>query len=606
MSRKETPVSGDREARQLLDTFAATAPRGTRRDLLRWGAIATAAAASARYGVASAAPSNPGKGVTSAYQAGDVESDVTLTIPFNPYGQAVNLDPHRAPNWGPFWNLFPNVWGGLLRFDENGKVQLDLAESFAVSEDGKTYTFKIRPDAKYATGNAVVANDFITSWKRALDPASPSPMAQFMQLVSGYQDYLSKASDQIGFAATDDKTVTITLTNAANYFPSYLAAFVWSVVDPTVLGDGSDPNFPLNGGGTGPWKFSAFDGSTQIELEPNTNHYGGNSPSLAKLIFAIGQGQNADSDALEEYKSDSVPLVDVPISLLSTVERDPDLQPQLVKIDPSGSTRALAMDFKQAPFDDVRIRQALAYAADRAKYANDVWEGTWLPTTSFSPPVLKVLSQYEPPAGLDYDAGKAKQLLEDAGFPNGEGLPDIVYYEPAEDTDDEKSRWDTFFKAIRDESGLPVSVDATKTADQIAALQNDNGGRQLDVVWWWNVTETPHMLVDAFQSASPAMRGVFNWSADLPANGDFKPGDDSKKFDELVAQADAETDQAARNDLFKQAEELVLNNAVAIPLGNWVQMFLQKSWLTGTKQGPWTGRIPVWFDKDVVVLKHGE
>lgn len=607
MARIGTPSDGvgDRETQRLVETFTATAPRASRRDLMRWGAIAAAAAASARAGGAMAAPASPGAVASPAYQADDVQTDVELTIPFNPYGQPVVLDPHQAPNWGPFWNLFPNVWGGLLRFDQNGKVQLDLAESFAVSEDGKTYTFKIRPDAKYATGNTVVAGDFVTSWTRALAPSSLSPMAQFMQQVEGYQDYVSGSSDTIGFNATDDQTVQIKLAAASNYFPSYLAAFVWSVVDPTVLGEGDDPDFPLKDGGTGPWRFTDFDGETQITLEPNTNHYGGNSPSLAKLIFSIGQGQNADSDALESYKADSVPLVDVPISLLSTIERDPDLEPELVRIDPSGSTRALAMDFNQAPFDDVRIRRALAFASNRDKFANEIWEGTWLPTTSFSPPVLNILSGYEPPAGLDYDLDQAKQLLEDAGFPGGDGLPDIVYYEPAEDTDDEKARWSTFFQSIRDETGLPISVDATKTAEQIQALQGDNGGLQLDAVWWWNVTETPHMLVDAFQSSAPSMRGAFNWSADVPDSGDFKPGEDSASFDDLVSRADVETDQDARNDLFKQAEDLVLKNAVAIPLGNWVQMYLQKSWLQGTKQGPWTGRIPLWFDKDVVVLQHG-
>jgi ABC-type transport system substrate-binding protein len=98
------------------------------------------------------------------------------------------------------------------------------------------------------------------------------------------------------------------------------------------------------------------------------------------------------------------------------------------------------------------------------------------------------------------------------------------------------------------------------------------------------------------------MRGVFNWNADIEATDDFDPGAASAQFDELVAQADVETDEGARNDLFRQAEELALQNAVYIPLGHWVQMFLQKPWLQGTKQGPWTGRIPVWFDKDVVVL----
>jgi ABC-type transport system substrate-binding protein len=595
-------VDDQNGARRLLATFAATAPKGSRRDLLRWSAIVAGAAAGARASGALAAPTGGWSSFPAEFQDGDIQTNVSLTIPFNPYGQPVTLDPHRAVNWGPFWNLFPNVWGGLLRFDENGAVQLDLAESFAVSEDGRTYTFKIRPDARYATGNQVVAGDFVTSWTRALDPTNPSPMAQFMELVEGYQDYINRESDQIGFEAPDDQTVVIRLSTAANYFPSYLAAFVWSVVDPTVLGDGGDPDFPLKDGGTGPWRFTEFDPSNQIVMEPNTNHYGGNSPSLVRLVWSFMSGQNADADALELYRSDEVPLVDVPISFLSTVERDPEVADQLVRIENSGSTRSLAMDFNQAPFNDVRVRQALAHACDREQYANVIWEGTWLPSTSFSPPVLETLAGYEPPEGLGYDADQARQLLEDAGYPGGEGLPDITFYVPSEETDDEKARWMTFFQTLRDDTGFPITVDATRSAEQIQAQQQDMGGRQLDAVWLWNVTETPHLITYAFQSNSPIMRGVFNWNADIEATDDFDPGAASAQFDELVAQADVETDEGARNDLFRQAEELALQNAVYIPLGHWVQMFLQKPWLQGTKQGPWTGRIPVWFDKDVVVL----
>jgi hypothetical protein len=124
-------------ARRLLATFAATAPKGSRRDLLRWSAVVAGAAAGVRAGSALAAPAGGWSAYPFAMQE-DVQTNVSLTIPFNPFGQPVTLDPHRAVNWGPFWNLFPNVWGGLLRFDENGAVQLDLAESYAVSEDGRT------------------------------------------------------------------------------------------------------------------------------------------------------------------------------------------------------------------------------------------------------------------------------------------------------------------------------------------------------------------------------------------------------------------------------------------------------------------------------------
>ena len=585
----------------LFSTLSASAPSGSRRDLMRWGAVVAGAAAGLRLGQASAAPTSQGFSASSALQSGDVLTNVELTIPWNPFGQSVTLDPHRAPNWGPFWNLFPNVWGGLLRYDENGGVQLDLAESFTVSEDGLTYTFKIRPDARYASGNNVVANDFILSWQRALETANLSPMASFMSLVDGYQNYISGESDQIGFAAPDDQTVVITLSQPANYFPSYVAAYVWNVVEPAAIEESSG-GFALLDAGTGPWRFTEFSEGSQIVMEPNTNHYGGNSPSLVRLVWQIMSGQNADSEALDLYINDQVPLVDVPISLVATVERDPDLSEEVVRIENSGSTRALGMDFNQEPFNDVRVRQALAHACNRDYYANVLWEGTWLPATTFSPPVLADLAGYEGPEGLGYDTDQASSLLSDAGFENGEGLPEITFYVPNEETDDEKSRWRAFFQAITDEVGFPITVDASLSSSQILNRQQDNGGRQLDAFWWWNVAQTPHLLTDAFHSNSAAMRGVFNWSSELEASDGFDPGADSREFDELVERADTETDRNARNDLFNQAEELVLRNAVAIPLGNWVQIFLQKPWLQGTRQGPWTGRLPVWFDKNVVVL----
>jgi ABC-type transport system substrate-binding protein len=157
---------------------------------------------------------------------------------------------------------------------------------------------------------------------------------------------------------------------------------------------------------------------------------------------------------------------------------------------------------------------------------------------------------------------------------------------------------------IKDNIGMEITHDTSKTREQISALQSDNGGRQFDIVWWWNVTETPHLLTDVFLSTSPYMKGVFNWNADLEASGDYDPGADSEAFDDLVKKADVEKDEATRNDQYKQAEELALKNAVYAPLGNWVQMYVQKPWLQGTKQGPWTGRFPALFDKDVVVVKH--
>jgi oligopeptide transport system substrate-binding protein len=606
LSRPEHPSElTTRERRhldQLVETFRRTSPKGSRRDFLRWSAVAAGAVATARYGVASAAPSGTSRLVT-RYQDAEIEQNAEITIPLDPYGQPVTLDPHRSVNWGPFWVMFPNVWGGLVRYDENAKVQLDLAESYTVSDDGLVYQFKIRPDAKYATGNQVKAEDFVTSWKRALDPSRLSPMAPYMEHIKGYTSYVSRKSKTLSVKAVDEATVEITLSRPYSYFLSYLAAFVWSVVDPAVL-ESNPEDFYLKDAGTGPWRVTAFDPETQIVMEPNTNHYGGVSPSITKLTWQLVSGPSAASEALNLYKQDQAVSADVPLSLKSSVERDPVLTQELRKIEPQGTTRALAMDFNQPPFNDVRVRRAFAQAIDRDRWANEIWEGTWVPAQGITPPVVSTLSGYQPPELIGFDPDAAKGLLEEAGFPNGEGLPAITYYEPSGDTDDEKARWKAFLDMIDENLGVTVEHDTTKSQEQIQDLQEDNGGRQFDVVWWWNTTETPHLLSETLASTSFYMRGVFNWNPDLEPSGDFDPGADSDSFDEFVANADVELDPDTRNDLYRQAEELAIKNAVYIPLGHWVQMFVQKPWLQGTKQGYWTGRLPVWFDKDVVVLKR--
>jgi oligopeptide transport system substrate-binding protein len=589
------------ELDELVETMRQTATRVTRRDLLRWSAVAAGAVATARVGVGTAVAS-PRNSVLR--QDEEVEQDVTINVPFDAFGQDVTLDPHQTVNWGPFWVAFPNVWGGLVRYDANAKVQLDLAESFTVSDDGRVYTFKIRPDAKYASGNQVVADDFISSWKRALNPSRPSPMRQFMAPIKGYGDYLKRESDELGIRAVDPSTVEVTLVKPYSYFLSFMAAFVWSVIDPKVLEAEGETGFVLKDAGTGPWRFTEFDANAQFTMEPNTNYYGGTSPSIIKIVWPFVSGPDAPTTALNLYKQDEAVSADVPLSLKSGVEGDPDLSQQLVKIQPYGSTQSIAMDFNQEPFNDVRVRRAVAMAVDREKWANEIWEGSWAPTTALTPPVVTTTANYEPPEGLNFNLDEAKSLLKDAGYENGEGLPEIIYYEPAEDSEEDKDRWKALLDMIKDNIGMEITHDTSKTREQITALQADNGGRQFDIVWWWNVTETPHLLTDVFLSTSPYMKGVFNWNKDVEATGDYDPGADSEAFDELVKKADVEKDEATRNDQYKQAEDLALKNAVYAPLGNWVQMYVQKPWLRGTQQGPWTGRLPALFDKDVVVVKH--
>jgi ABC-type transport system substrate-binding protein len=586
-----------------VDILGSGAPGLTRRDLLRVTAIIAGAAAVGGASPATAAP-NSQTSRQVAFQDGEIETDVEITVPFDPYGQPVTLDPHRTVNWGPFWVMFPNVWGGLLQFDENGKVQLDLASEMNVSDDGLVYTFTVREDAAFASGNQVTAEDFIYSWHRALDPDQLSPMSNFFSPVTGYRRYIGKRSDEIGFRAVDSATVEVTLDNPFSFFPSLMASYAWSVIDSLVHQEFGDEEFVMEGAGTGPWQFTEFDPTTQLVMEPNPNHYGGNSPSIARIVWPFLTGPEAAATALEMYIADEAVLADVPLSLKAQVDDDETLSQELVQIDPQGNVTAIGMDFLQPPFDDVRVRRAIAQAIDRDAWANTIWEGTYAPATSFTPPVLQVIANYEAPVGLPMDVDAANALLDEAGFESREDLPEIVYRQPAEDSDSDKARARQLLDMIEQNLSITIQHDTSLTRQQIADLDVDTGGRQFDIVGWWNLWDTPRILNEICSPDSPYMRGIFNWGEDLEPSGDFDPGADAAEFESTADDADQQQDEAVRNDGYRRAEELLLNNAVYIPLGYWIQMFVQKPYLQGTRQGPWTGRLPVRFDAEVVITQR--
>lgn len=587
-----------RDLHRFWEALSSGAAQPTRRDLMRWSALAAGAVATARHGIVAAAPAR------ALRQDAAVVAGAEITVPFNAFGQSITLDPHRSADYGGFWVMYPNVWAGFLRYDEMGRIALDLAEKVVRSRDGLRYTFTIREGATFANGSPVLADNFIASWNRALDPANLSPMVAFMKPLKGFNAWVNgEDGAELGFRAEDDRTVIVELEQPATYFPSFMAAFVWAVVDPSVIEASGEENFVLNGAGAGPWQFTGYERDTQFVMEPNPNYYDPLSPSVTKITWPVLNGPDAARAALDLYQNQDAVSADVPLSLLADVQADEGLSAELVQLNGSQATiRALAMDFMQPPFDDVRVRRAFGLAFDRDRYA-EIYQNTWTPATVFTPPLVTELSGYQPPDGFPFDPDQARALLAEAGYPDGQGLPEIIFYQPSGESDAELERIQAVLQMLQDNLGAAITLDTSRTQAEINELIAEQGGLQFGIMWWQTVTDTPFLLSDVFRADSQYMRGIFNWSPDLqPVGGD--PGAAAASFADLVSRADVELDDATRNDLYRQAEALVLENAVYVPIANWVPMFVQKPWLQGTRQGPWTGRLPALFDQSVVVVQQ--
>jgi len=341
-------------------------------------------------------------------------------------------------------------------------------------------------------------------------------------------------------------------------------------------------------------------------MEPNANYWAPPSPSVSRIVWSIVAGTDADATALELYQNEDAISADVPLSLLETVQEDATLAAELVTIEEHSSTLAISMDFNQEPFNDVRVRQAIAAAIDTEAWANESWQGSYAPATSFTPPVLRTIAGYEAPAGIPHDPERARTLLEEAGFDPAASGVEFTYFQPASDSPADQERHRLLLAAIEDATGIEIVHNTSLTQEQIEALAQDTGGSQFNIVHWWLVTDTPALLGTVASQDSPFNTGWINWTDNLEPQEDSDLGADAAQFDELVTQAEAELDQDLRNALYRDAEGLLLQNAVYIPLGHWVQRFVQKPWLQGTRQGPWSGRIPVRIDEEVVVRGRQE
>lgn len=568
----------------------------SRRDMIRASAVVAAASAAGIRGV-NASPTRD-MSATSRWQDEGPATDVELHLSFNPYGEDVTLDPHLAPNWGPFWVMLPYAWSGLLRFDENGAVEPDLAESVEPNEDGTVWTAILKEGIAFGDGTPVEAQHFIDSWKMALSPHQLAPMARFMSPVQGYTEFTSGDSQDIGFRAVDDRTIEITLAEPLGHFRSWLATFVWAVINPAYLNQLDTPS-GLETAGAGPWRIVQEDG-TRIVMEPNEHYWAEHSPSITSIVWDIAPGGATDQSILDAYVSGPLAFADVPATLLETVTNDPALAEELVTIEDHASTLAISLDFHQEPFNDVRVRRAIAHAIDREAWAEEIMAGEFVPATSFTPPVLATIANYQAPEGPTFDPAAASSLIDEAGL-DPESQQEIIHFQPATDTPEAMSQREQLLQMINENTGLDVGHNTNLTREQITALRQDNGGLQFDVVQWWLDSDTPSILEIAAQD-SEYNAGWVNWEPDLEASGDATPGEDAAAYNELIMQARATLDEAERNELYAQAETLLLENAVYIPLGYWVQRFLQKPWIQGTRQGPWSGSTPVRIDENVVVL----
>ena len=494
-----------------------------------------------------------------------------LSVQVGPNPETIDPALNSAVDGG---NMLLHSFECLLAVDQDGKLIPGQAESWETSEDGLTWTFHLRDGLKWSDGSDLTANDFVYSWKRVCDPMVAAPYAEtVLGMVEGYEAAIGGDLDALQVVAQDDKTLVVTLNAPCSFFGS-LAAFATlsPVQQATVEANGdawatSAETYISNG----PFYVSEWVPSSYIMMSKNPNYWNADAIKLDGIKFNLIEDSNA---AYSAYQTGEVLFIkDVPTEEIPTLSENPDFY-----VDPIIGTYYLSVNCNREPFKDPQVRKALSLAIDREYVAGTLMQGTYSAASNFMGPgwIDTDGSQfmdnanggapYIDTAKYEANLAEAKQILADAGYPEGEGLPSITY--STNDTGYHKVVAE-YLQQAWGELGIDVNVDIVEWASFTPMRRN--GDYDASRNGWVGDYSDPSNMLDLLYSSNGNNDGKFN-------NADY---------DAAMELSRTTLDAAERSEALHKAEDILMEETACIPVAYYNDFWLQSDKITGSWHSPY-------------------
>lgn len=337
------------------------------------------------------------------------------TLRLSQRNEPADLDPAAVTLPDEFAILRALSEGLLVPGPNGGAPAPGVASRFTVSPDGLTYTFHLRPEARWSNGEPLTAADFVASYRRMLTPATAAVKAGVFFPVKNARAFVTGTLadfGSVGIHALDAHTLVITLEEPRPGFPHYVASGPWLPVHlPTIERHGRNWTAPENHVGNGPFTLAEWRPQQRIIVRKNPHWHGAGSVRLAEIHFLRFDSNEAEERAYRAGQIDAT--MALPVNKLETHQRERRAE---VHRAPMIETRYLAFNTRRAPLDDRRVRRALALALDREKLVQRVLQGGQDAAGRFVPPALRANPEARPLSGQhQFDPHIARRLLAAAG-----------------------------------------------------------------------------------------------------------------------------------------------------------------------------------------------
>ena len=468
-----------------------------------------------------------------------------------------------------------HAFEGLATRDKNNKIIGGVAESWDISEDGLTYTFHLRENAKWADGQKITADDFVYAWRRAVDPLTAAEYAYQYEPVLNAMDINAgkKPLESLGVKAIDENTLEVKLATPTAYFIE-LAAFptFYPIRKDIIEKYGNDWTLsPDSYLGNGPFILTERRTEDRLVMEKNTNYWNADAVIPQKLVFVLMQNETA---AMAGIKGGTIHFANnLPLPDIETLQNE-----GLMHIAPYIGTYYYCLNWTNKILKDVRIRKALALAIDRNYIVKEVTKAGQIPAAAWVPNGINDMEDAEGDfrkVGGDYYSVKeedfqknveeAKKLLAEAGYPDGKGMPIIEFKSNS-------GNHIPIFEAIQQMWKEYLNIDSTVSQEEWATFQNTRLNKEFVVArhGWIGDYNDPMTFLGVFLSYSAQNDGGYS----------------NRAYDNNLKIAMSTTDQKVRMEAMHKAETILMQDMGLIPIYFYTDPIMVSKKLKGVVYDP--------------------
>lgn len=451
------------------------------------------------------------------------------------------------------------IFGGLARFGDKLEPAPDIAQSWQISNDGRTYTFYLRQDVKFQDGRQVKAEDFKYSWERACGPQTGSlTAATYLGDIVGAKEVLAgKTKDISGIKVLDDYTLEVTIDAPKSYFLAKLTYPTAFVVDRANVEQGGKwwrtPN------GTGPFRLKQWQEGELLVLQRNELYYGGLA-KVNEVVFHLWGGM-----PMNMYETGEIDVANVSLDYIEKVTDKAGSFYQDLMVAPELSFTYIGFNTTKPPFDDADIRRAFSQAVDKDKLVSLVFKGMMQRADGVLPPGMPGYN--EGLSGLGFDIGKAKELIANSSYGDVSRLPPITITTTgwggliSPDLEAIVHQW-------RENLGVEVKVRQLEPA-RFPYLKEEKD-EMFDMGW---IADYPH--------PQDFLDVLFHTGADYNYGEYSNP-----EVDILLEKAGVEQNSELSLALYQQAEQKLIEDAACLPVYFGQSYILVKPYIKGYDLNP--------------------